>query len=636
MISEFRSIYFRHILDADGTINAESFFIARSDAATGGEARKDALAWAGETGKKMKVPGNGQNSFAEHPELILDAVELKETDNEFIFEIKLSGTPAQNTWTLLPGSETTEKNGETIHKCTYSFRGETPPSAPHPRELISDTDGTIFLCTSSTLKDCGNQHFTLSLTCKSCGSKDLPGNVIKWEDFFKNNIFYRKATFFWDNETYNRKIAELRFFDPAYTLEWADENYVLEKMETADSDKFGRIIELTALKIENKLISLEQYGDENGQEAKAVYFIRKNDYSSFKNLIGTQPSFISGSFVITSVNIKDINPAAGEITIHAQQTGNNIRLDNVKATADKSGINFKETEFFTADADSFRGSLQLYSPAEWAGKNYYLEAFEEKKTNAGSIFKLKAREIHTRMLSMSQKEKFNGFAISGNCCREVIYQSIWQAHADNINDFKELTGTSASWCNDDNIITEVIPEKISPVEYRIKIEAQRRSNPALHDFYDNDNYEFLGNRVDIDCELVDYRFSARECGYYLHSSGLYDLLPEWDPMQECPLITDTALPLRFANTTQKILRISETIYKRGSMTRNINDMIEWGQNRIFNGSVGDFRGSYLKNDLFAKETYDNHGVQWSKITRVYDLAPANTQWNPYYFKEFDI
>ena len=68
------------------------------------------------------------------------------------------------------------------------------------------------------------------------------------------------------------------------------------------------------------------------------------------------------------------------------------------------------------------------------------------------------------------------------------------------------------------------------------------------------------------------------------------------------------------------------------MNRAIPEMTEWISTRVFNGKVGKYQGSYLKSDLQSKEIYDNHGNIWTKITRVYDLAPDGAEWNQYYFQ----
>ena len=237
---------------------------------------------------------------------------------------------------------------------------------------------------------------------------------------------------------------------------------------------------------------------------------------------------------------------------------------------------------------------------------------------------------------MTQSEKFSGYNNDGTPFREVVYNSVWQIHADNISGYLNQSGTNADWCDDDAIITEITPVKKSAIEYEVKIEAQRRSNPKLHTFYNCENYANLSSREDLDCKLVDFRFSPKDCGYYMHGDGLFDYIPAWQPATECPLTTTEPLPPRFINAIIKILRISETTYKKGGMHKVIDDLIRWCDVRVHNGRVGNYSGSFLKNDLYAKEIYDNHGVQWTKITKVYDLAPVDTQWNVYYFRQFDL
>jgi hypothetical protein len=103
---------------------------------------------------------------------------------------------------------------------------------------------------------------------------------------------------------YNSKMAELRFHDENYTLDWAPAEYVLEKMECTPDDSYGYFIELTAIKIATELISVDTEKNENGHSAAAVYRVKNSDREKFSGLIGTIPSFASDKFIITSLNAK--------------------------------------------------------------------------------------------------------------------------------------------------------------------------------------------------------------------------------------------------------------------------------------------------------------------------------------------
>ncbi len=345
--------------------------------------------------------------------------------------------------------------------------------------------------------------------------------------------------------------------------------------------------------------------------------------------------FASDSFIITNVVQKNITPALFEVTISASLCSSELQLGEISLLRSENGINLKKVQFFVpaAAVPSFREKLETGSFAEWAGDNYYLESFSEQQSAYGSTFELQAKEIYTRMLSLSEKEKFSGYSVDGTPCRKVSYTSVWQVRPEELSSFVNLAGTNAAWSNDDAIITEVIPEQHSALEYRITVKAERRSNPELHTLYNCENYESLSSRVDLDCELADFRFSPRDCGYFINCDGLYDLIPGWLPASECPILTADALHPRYINAIIKVLRISESTYKKGSMSRVMDELIDWNNTRVFNGKIGNYRGSYLKCDLHAKEIYDNHGVQWTKITKVYYLAPNGASWSPYYFRQ---
>lgn len=644
MISETRSIYFRHILNSDGTIFAESFFRIRSDAETVEEARTDAAAWAGVIGEPLFVGGGGQNVRSEHPDFLLDAVDIKELDHEFIFDICLTGRPRYAAWQLLPGSVRIEENGLVIEQKEYAYCGTDTPSYPHAGEISVTEDGARMKCTVSKVTDEGANHKKLAVTFSTFNdevSTDDPETqekeqpTDKYHDFFRDNTYWRKASLYWTKDVYSTKIAELRFNDESYTPDWAADGYILEKMDCTIDDDFGYFVELTARKIETELVSVLTEEKDGTQTVTAVYRVKKSDEEKFSNLIGTVPVFASDNFIITRVTQKIITPVLLEITVIAVECTGEVQLGDTAVKRTEEGINFKKADFFLnkEEAEAFRANLQIGEHAEWAGENYFLESFSEQETAEGSTFELTAAEIFTRMLSMSQTEKFTGFSADGTPCREVIYTSVWQVALEDLDSFFDTTGTNASWTNDNAVITEVIPKQKSPIEYRVTVKAERRTNPELHKVYNNANYESLSNRVDLDCELVDFRFSPKDCGYFINSEGLYDLVPGWLPGSECPIVSNEALHPRYINAVVKLLRISETTYKKGSMHRTIEDMISWNNTRVYNGSIGNYSGSYLKCDLNAKEIYDSHGVQWTKITKIYDMAPNGTSWNPYHFRQ---
>ena len=657
MITESRIVYFRHILGKDGRISAESFFRVKSNADEAAAARIEAAEWAGKIGTPLKIGGGGQNVYSEHADFLLDSIEINEMANEFIFELKLTGIPKAETWTLLPGSERIEENGSVIKKMQYSCFCKNTPSAPHEGEIVIDDDGKRLICNSSKITDEGGNHKKLSVIFKSItplfvnygnsGSSPAPDGdspeveqdgvfVTKIEDFFKDNIRFRKAVFYWTAEVYGEKCAELRFWDDANTPTWADSNFILEKMESTADGGFGYFVELTAREITDKLVSVCRQENSSNKNVTAVYHINKKESASFENLIGLPPSFVSGDYIVTQVSTKELNPLQQEIAVTASLRKETLQLGDVFNGKSEVGTDYKKASFLVAPENtaSVRENLYRNAPAEWAGENYYVESFTEQENQQGTVFTVKAVEIYTRMLSLSQEETFAGFNYDGTPCRNVTYISEWQVLAEDAEKFFNLSGLNAEWCGTDAIITNIIPKQLSDLEYRIKMEAQLRSNSDLHKNYNSDNYENLHKRTDLNCELIDFRFSPKDCGYFLNCDGLYDIIPDWEKVIDCPVVTDGVLPVRCINASFKILRISESTYHKGSMNKNINEMLNWTQYRIFNGKVGGCSGSYLKSDLHAKEIFDNHGSRWTKITKVYDLAPVGKEWNPYFFRQF--
>lgn len=639
MISETRSIYFRHILNSDGTIAAESFFRIKSDAATVEEARAEAAAWAGNIGTPLIVGGGGYNLRQGHPDFVLDALEIKQLDHEFIFELCMTGRMRYDGWQLLAGGQRIEEAGKIIEHKEYLFCGAETPSYPHAGEVSVAGDGSRMVCTKSQIIDMGGNRKKLCVTFSSAiggVTSDENGTpAYKVSDFFRDNSHWRKVTLYWDRESYGSKIAELRFHDEAYTSDWLPDGYVPEKMESTPDGEYGHFVEITARKLVTELVSLESREDGGVEKKIAVYHVRKSDIDQFSGLVGTVPVFASDDFIITNVVQKNITPALFEVTVSASVRSLELQLGEIALLRSEEGVNLKKASFFVSseEAPSFREKLEIGSPAEWAGDNYYLEVFSEKESAYGSTFELQAKEIYNRMLSLSEEEKFSGFAIDGTPCRKVSYTSVWQVRPDELTAFANLAGTNADWSNDDAIITEVVPRQHSALEYRVTVKAERRSNPELHMLYNCENYESLSGRVDLDCELVDFRFSPKECGYFINCDGIYELIPGWLPASECPILTAEALHPRYINAIIKVLRVSESTYKKGSMCRIMDELVEWNNTRVFNGKVGNYSGSYLKCGLHAKEIYDNHGVQWTKITKIYDLAPNGASWSLYYFRQ---
>ena len=640
MITETRFVYFRHILENNGTINAESFFKIRSNAKNAQDAANEAAQWAGEIGSPLKIGGGGQNVFQLHPDFLISKVEIRTNTNEFVFDIMLYGTAANKTWQLLPESEYTENDGIITKKLKYIFCGENHPDFPHEGEIINDPEsGKQLVCIASSIVENGKNRKKLSLTFRSFA--DLPDEPDVSTNFIEK-IYYTQnentmrciAEAYWSKETYSSAIAALHFFDESHPALWAGSNFVLEKMESVPDGNYGFKIKLTALKIETRLICTNCIDNENGKSIEAVYEVRKSESNSFDDLTGTVPFFAGSDFIITAVSKKDLNNALMQITVKACERKNMTRIGEIKSFVNRNGTSGRKAEFFITaeEAENFRSSLQIAAPAEWAGDDYYLQSFTEKEKADGFFFELEAAEIKTRMLTMSQNEKFSGFDLKGTPRREVIYKSVWQVAADDFKNFTDISGQNASWSNDDAVITKVTPEKISEAEYEITIEAQRRSNPGLYTLYSFGDYENLSSKVELDCKLIDFRLSPKDCGYFLNSDGMHEVLAGWQPGSECPFVAKNVLHPRFINLILKILRISETTYCKGNMNRAIPEMTEWISTRVFNGKVGKYQGSYLKSDLQSKEIYDNHGNIWTKITRVYDLAPDGAEWNQYYFQ----
>lgn len=279
--------------------------------------------------------------------------------------------------------------------------------------------------------------------------------------------------------------------------------------------------------------------------------------------------------------------------------------------------------------EEFLAHLTVGEPSALGGENFYLNTVDQENNGVlGSVVSLNFREIKTRILSQSREERLASF-INGDVPNpEIIYKSTWQVAAPEIGEFQNITGTPATnWADYDTVVTKVIPKKISELEYLVELEAQSCQNQSLYKNYSMEFYHSLSSRVDYSLRLIEFKLNPRQCGYILRDNGSYWKVDGWASIVECPFTTNTALPINMINAICKLIEISETKYLRGDISNNVKTIINWRNNRILNGEIANFSGSFLKADTYTSEVFDNFGRKWTKWTCVYHLAPNSYSWN---------
>ncbi len=238
----------------------------------------------------------------------------------------------------------------------------------------------------------------------------------------------------------------------------------------------------------------------------------------------------------------------------------------------------------------------------------------------------------SRMLSCVRYERFAGFDRAGNSRMEIVWESIWRVNASKLGEFTGLAGYAADWADSNSIITSVSPKKISDAEYELQIEAESLNNPGLYEKYSGDDRSDLGSRRDITAGMVDFLLTPAMAGRQYAADGTLEEIPDWQPGENCPLEADGYLPENMVNRALKCILLEETSYSSGSISSNMSELLSWSTAaRVYDGTVGGCRGSFLRIDMEAREITDNSGKCWTRFTGSWQLAPAGCKWNSAYW-----
>ena len=94
---------------------------------------------------------------------------------------------------------------------------------------------------------------------------------------------------------------------------------------------------------------------------------------------------------------------------------------------------------------------------------------------------LLARKVETRCIAKVRSEKFAGLSRSGAIQREIVWKVRWRVAAEELSAFYGQTGLCpADWTEEEEcIITDISPKRLSEMEYELDIEAQHPGNPGL-------------------------------------------------------------------------------------------------------------------------------------------------------------
>ena len=360
-------------------------------------------------------------------------------------------------------------------------------------------------------------------------------------------------------------------------------------------------------------------------------------YGDYQNLsipeIG-EPITVNGkSYFCTSTEINNDENYTFSLKITASPALVEAKLVNEKIDSEKRT---KQLKYFvnSAEAEKFISNFELNKTSPIGDEDYYLQSIERTQNLSNGIFiKLIFRKIKTEMLEFSREEYLSEF-INGELPNpEVIFKSTWQVLKSDLTLFQNITGNSAeSWAEPNSIVTKVIPKKISEIEYLIKVEAQLLSNSSLYKSYSDSSRYSLRDRTDYKVQWVDFKLTPLQCGYSLRQDSTFTPIVNWDAAVQCPFDTNTMLPINQINSISKLVQITEISYVRGSVKKNIEELINWSNPRVIFAKIASHKGSYLKTNLVTTEIFDNQGRKWTMTTKSYLLAPIGKTWSESYWK----
>ena len=230
-------------------------------------------------------------------------------------------------------------------------------------------------------------------------------------------------------------------------------------------------------------------------------------------------------------------------------------------------------------------------------------------------------------------EKFAGLTRAGAIRREIVWNARWRVAAEELPTFFGQTGTfPGDWPEPDCLITSVMPKRLSEMEYEVTVEAQHRSNPDLLQYYSIEDRSDLANRTDIAVDMADFHLTAAMAGYQKLPDGHYMPIPNWNALAGCPFRSESKLPANMIDLTLRCLVVTVSIYVSGGVKSRIAELAAWTQGRVTNAAVEGIEGSFLRIRQTCKETFDDSGKLYTRITRSYQKAPGDYIWSTNYWE----
>lgn len=281
--------------------------------------------------------------------------------------------------------------------------------------------------------------------------------------------------------------------------------------------------------------------------------------------------------------------------------------------------------------EDFLSVNQLHSPADWAGENFYVSHVDTEPADSAlrTRVTLQARYVQLQMIETLRSEEI---VCMVNDIPEKLYtwQSVWRARPEDQVVFEAMLGSSAvEWADEMAIVSKVTPRRISDCEYEYTLEARHPETVGNTKYWrDRD----LPERKEYYTRVGEMRFSHVQCGYTWRSSGNYYALPNWRAGVQCPIDTNNPLPFNWINQPVKLLEIVEVTYCRGVSSENLESIVPWFTgSRVADTTLAGIKGNFLRYNLDVDDVTDNQERKWTRISKVYRLAPAGYNWNKAYW-----
>ena len=377
-------------------------------------------------------------------------------------------------------------------------------------------------------------------------------------------------------------------------------------------------------------ITLERRKDQ--REYKTItYILNEQDENNLPHP-GDMIDWAGSGYRCESLTANTCSDNRLKITLTAVNTSESIADIVAENTCDHQQIKTGYWLINSEDLEEFTTVNALHNPAPWAGSNYYVSSIKSEPANSAKryIVTVQARYSTLQLLEVLRSEEILGM-LGDTPVSICIWRSLWRANAEDQQLFENMLGSSAEeWTGDKNaIVSKISPRRISDCEYEYTLEARYpediTSNHSGSNWQDDD----LPERLEYYTRVGEIRLTPRQCGYRRRYYGNYRTINNWNSNLECPLNTSNPLPINMIDQPLKLLEIVEVSYLNGTSSENLSQITSWfTQNRVSTETLAGVTGSFLRYDLDVDDITDKRDRKFTRINKIYRLAPSSYSWNP--------